>query len=76
MKVYTTGVSDFVDSLINKGFELFTIKEGTLGWGTTVLVKDGFKSVVIQERYLNDWNSGHTVRKYNKLPKVYQTAIQ
>ena len=73
--IYTTGIGDYIDWLIKQNYEMFTIKEGTLGWGKTVLVKDGYKSVVIQERYLNDWNSGHTIRKYNKLPKVYERAI-
>jgi hypothetical protein len=75
MQVYTTGTSDYIEWLAGHGYEINTLKEGVLGWGLTVCTKDGYKSIVIKERYLNDWNSGHTIRKYNKLPKVYSEAI-
>jgi hypothetical protein len=32
------------------------------------------KACVIQERYLNPWSSGHSVRFYNELPKKYAKA--
>lgn len=48
---------------------------GTLGWGTTVMVADGYKSAVIQERYLNCWSCWHSVRFYNRLPKKYQRLV-
>lgn len=49
--------------------DIVTLREGTLGYGNMVLMCDGFKTAIIQERYLNCWSSGHTIRLYNKTPK-------
>lgn len=75
MTTYTTGISDYISWLVGQGYEINTIQEGGVGWGVTVCTKDGYKSVVIKEKYLNEWSSGHTIRKYNRLPQVYATAI-
>ena len=73
--IYTSGTGDYIDWLVKQGYEVNTIKEGVLGWGVTVCTKEGYKAVVIKEKYLNEWQSGHTIRKYNKLPKVFSQAI-
>jgi hypothetical protein len=53
--------------------EVATVKEGVLGYGTTLLHSaEGRKSIVIQEVYLNAWSSGHTIRMYKTLPKKYE----
>ncbi len=57
------------------------IREGVLGLGTIVLTNGvtesgaKLKSIIITEYYINAWQSGHKVRKYNKLPNKYQTEI-
>jgi hypothetical protein len=67
------------EKLINKyseiGGETLTIKEGTLGLGTVICVANGKKTAIIQEVYLNAWNSGHKVTMYNKTPKKYLKFI-
>jgi hypothetical protein len=73
--IYTSGIGDYVDWLIGQGYEVNTIEEGVLGWGVTVCTKQGYKAVVIREKYINHWSSGHTIRKYNKLPEVYSRAL-
>lgn len=56
--------------------EVATIEEGCLGLGTVLLHSaDGKKTVLITEYFINSWVSGHTVRKYNKMPKKYQQYI-
>lgn len=72
MKYYSL---DAIDRLIARyeenGGQVRTITEGVLGWGTTILYGDNLKTAVIQERYLNEWSSTHTVRFYNLIPAKY-----
>lgn len=76
-KLYTSGaVQELADYYIENGGEMYELVEGTLGWGTTVMVRDGWKSVVVQEVYVNEWSSGHTVRRYDRLPKKHQTMLE
>jgi hypothetical protein len=74
MKIYGLSACDsLIDRYVNeyKG-EATTIREGVLGLGELLLHNaKGKKSIVIKEVYLNDWSSGHTIKKYNKLPKKY-----
>lgn len=74
--IYTGGVSEYCNSLLKNGFTEHTLQEGLLGWGLTVFTKPNFKSVVVREKFINEWSSGHTIRKYNKLPKKYASAIE
>lgn len=48
---------------------------GTLGYGTTIMVADGYKSAVIQEHFETSWSCYHTIRFYNRLPKKYQKLV-
>lgn len=77
-----TAVRKFIDHYrnecwkVDKEPDIITLQEGTLGYGTMVLKCDGFKTAIIQERYLNCWSSGHTIRLYNKTPKKYLILIK
>lgn len=44
---------------------------GTLGWGTTLMECEGYKTAVIREHYQNEWSCWHSIRFYNraKVPK-------
>jgi hypothetical protein len=70
LKVCESTIARYVDA----GGSVTTIKEGVLGLGTVLLHSGGdlLKTIVIREVYLNEWNSGHTMRFYNKLPKKYE----
>lgn len=59
----------------DNGGEVREIREGVLGYGTTICFGHNLKTTVIQEIPLNEWSSGHTVRMYNKCPKKYQQYI-
>ena len=74
--LYTSGaIQELADYYIENGGEVFEVVEGTLGWGTTVMVREGWKSAVVQEVYVNEWSSAHKVRMYHRLPKKYQTML-
>ena len=78
MKVYnlkntTEFINKYIDNYEGQSQE---VKEGSLGYGTTILY-DGknAKTFVIQEVFLNEWSSGHTIRGYNKMPKKYEKLL-
>ena len=55
--------------------EIETIQEGSLGYGLMVCYGSGLKTCIIREVFLNAWESSHTIRFYNKMPKKYQKMI-
>lgn len=77
MTTYTLkSVENLIERYINKGGEVVTLSCGVLGYGTTLLIGKGLKTIVITERYVSDWSSTHTIRKYNKTPKKYLKALE
>ena len=60
----------------DKGGETLELKEGSLGYGTTICFGEGLKTAVIQEVYLNPWSSAHKVRFYRKMPEKYERMIE
>lgn len=77
MKTYTLkAVDKFIDHYLNKGGQVINIKEGSLGYGKLMLICDGLKTAIVNEVYLNEWSSGHTVRQYNKIPKTYKKLLE
>ena len=70
-----------VEALMQKcadlGYEFIEIEEGVLGYGHMILLSHDpdYMNVEIQERYLNEWSSGHYVRKFNKISKRIQKLI-
>lgn len=76
MKLYTSGaVQQLADYYMENGGEVYEVEEGTLGWGLTLMVRDGWKSAVVRETYVNEWSSAHTVRMYERLPRKYQKFL-
>ena len=78
MKNYSLASCEaLVDRYINeyKG-ELLQIDEGILGLGILILHSaEGKKTIIIKEFFINSWTSGHSIRKYNKIPKKYLKLI-
>lgn len=66
---------EVIDDLMRQYYEIggdcITINEGVLGYGTVVCTAKGYKTAIIQERYLTPNSSGHTIRFYNQTPKKY-----
>ena len=78
MKNYSLEACEkLIDKYVNEfGGQMFTYKEGSLGLGTVVLAyAEGKKTIIIKEFYINAWNSGHSIRMYNKIPKKYEKFI-
>lgn len=72
---------EYCENLINTyvndfGGQIIQINEGVLGLGNLILHgAKGKKIIVINEYYINSWNSGHNVRMYNTTPKKYQKYL-
>lgn len=67
MKLYTNeAVSDFIEEMINSGDATITLlNEGCLLGGDYLVEKEGMKSVLITEKYLNEWSSAYIVRRFS-----------
>lgn len=62
----------------DKGGEVYRLGDESLGLGTVILTAPEelhLYSFIIKEVYLNEWSSGHTLRRYRKLPKCYLQII-
>lgn len=77
MTYYTLeAIEKLIGRYIEKGGEVVTIREGSLGYGTTLLHGPGLKTAIIQERYISAWSSSHTVRLYNQTPAKYTKLME
>lgn len=76
MNGYTsTQVEKLINKYIAKNGTHTVIEEGCLGWGILVCEGEGLKTAIIKEFYVNAWSSLHTVRFYNKTPKVWEKRV-
>ena len=79
MKIFTLADCEkLIETYVNDfGGQLTQIEDGVLGLGELVLHDaPGKMTIVIKEVYLNEWSSGHTIRKYNETPKKYLKHIE
>ena len=78
MKLYTnTCIENTIAKYIDLGGQLDIIDENSclLAFNLAVLSAPNYKYLIIKDKYLNDWSSAYTVKKYNKLPKKYSDLI-
>jgi len=78
MKYYTYEVVDeLISKMANAGYEIVQLNEGSLGSGDWVLIapNDTMYNFVIREVALNEWSSGHTIRRCAKLSKKVKAEI-
>lgn len=76
--IYTcNAISDIVEILLNSGYKYIQLREGSLGYGDAVLIApdENKYHFVIREVYLNEWSSGHTVRRCRTISKKLQAEI-
>ena len=79
MKLYPV---ETIDNLIRRycdaGGEIYEMQEGVLGHGDLLLYHptEKLKTVIVREKYINEWSSGHTVRAYNKMPTKYHKVLE
>lgn len=71
-------VDNLIERYIKAGGEAVQTDEGSLGSGNWILfdTTGKLRSFVINEVYLNEWSSAHTIRGYNKLPKKYEALLE
>ena len=77
--LYTvSSTEDFVRSLIARGLEGIQLNEGCLGIGDWVLIapRETQWNFVIREKFLNEWQSAHTIRKCKKISKAILKEIE
>lgn len=76
-KLYSCkAIEELLTLYLEKGGTVEEIEEGSLGYGFLILHGNKLKTAVIKEVYLNEWNSAHTVRLYNKCPKKYAKLLE
>jgi len=78
VKLYNLSTCEkLIDTYVNKyGGECTTLDEGCLGLGLLLLYgAKGKKTVVIREIAINEWQSMHSIRKYNEMPKKYEHLL-
>jgi len=78
-----SAVRNLIDEATARGWEYAPISEGTLGYGKFVLIAPEcsipgrcYPNIVVEEIYINEWSSGHKVRRCRKLSKQLQKEIQ
>lgn len=71
-------VDDLMQRCADLGYEFVEVEEGSLGHGHMILLapNDDYMNVEITEVYLNEWSSGHKIRKFNKISKRIQKLIE
>ena len=75
-KLYTcTAIEKIFDLYRSVNGEIIELIPGTLGYGLTICMADGYYPAVIKEVPVSSWASAHTVRQYKTLPKKYQQMI-
>ncbi len=70
-------VENLMQRAVDLDYEIIEIDEGSLGYGHMILLshQEGYANVEICERYLNEWSSAHTIRKFSKISKRIQKLI-
>lgn len=63
-----------MDRYAQAGGNVVTVYPGTLGLGCVVMYGGFLKAFVIEEMYVNEWSSRHSIKVYPDgiLPKKYQ----
>lgn len=72
-KIYSCRAIDKFLEKLGDDYDVYKI-DGSLV-DNYIITRDGYKTVVIKEKYLNEWSSGNTIRMYNETPKKYQDVI-
>ena len=79
MNLYSCeAVSDLLCRYTDAGGEMYEMREGVLGHGDLLLYHPTgeLKTIIIREKYINEWSSGHTVRAYNQMPAKYRKILE
>lgn len=58
-------VNNFVAKAIDEGMEVTQLNEGGLLGGDYLIEQEGYKSMLITEKYLNEWSSAYIIRRFS-----------
>ena len=66
-----------IEYLASMGYTPIQVDDGTLGIGHWIILApdDKHYNVEIQEHYLNEWSSYHTIRNFDKVSKRIQALL-
>ena len=70
-------VENLMQKCMDLDYEMIEISEGSLGYGHMILLshREGYYNVEVQEKYINEWSSGHRIRKFGRISKRQQKLI-
>jgi hypothetical protein len=73
-----TEVDEFIAGLQKRDYECVQTDEGVLGCGNYICCppNNTMWYFIITERYINEWTSGHTIRRCRKLSKSAQALLE
>jgi len=77
MKSYysLSACEELISRYVSRDGHVVTLREGGVGLGTIICLAEGCKTAIIQEVFLNEWSSTHTIRLYNQTPKKYLALL-
>lgn len=74
MKLYT---SEALEKTIASGdWDIETLNEGSLLGGDMILRREGYKTMVVFEHYLNEWSSAYRVRRFDETKEKSRKALE
>ena len=74
----TTAVQKLMVQALEYNYDIRQFMPESLGVGGIALIapQEGWDNVIIEEKYLNEWSSGHTVRRCRKISARIQKLIE
>lgn len=74
MKLYTQTAIDI--TLESGNWDIETLNEGSLLGGDMVLRREGYKTMVVFEHYLNEWSSAYRVKRFDETKEKSRKALE
>lgn len=70
-------IAKLINACSEMGYTMEMFRPESLGYGSFVLVSpdENHWNFIVEEIYLNEWSSGHTVRRSMKISKKLQVEI-
>ena len=72
-------IDKLIEKLLEEGYDCIQLSEGILGSGNWICIpadSGNYYHFIIKEVYINQWQSGHTVRKCRKLSKADKALLE
>lgn len=76
MKIYSYKTADKIRERLLERAGAFVYEIPGALVDNYIMGADGCYTFIVREKYLNEWSSGVTIRKYCKIPAKYQKIIE